>query len=267
MARGIEISVISAFLRSEDHMSKIRPRDFVAPTQEAAEAAVELAPKYDYQHFLRHDRSDGTIEVVVLENGVLNHYVVHASGMTELVQTLTAPARRIWGRRICLVGFALFPLIVAAGFVFQPENSDAWMGIPFAVATAMLFLSALIHRDHDLHAYVRNLTGSEDGWSGLPYRLGGWPARTTARLEAVRKLSDEGDGEAYVRDQHDGLVEVMTLRGRRRYRRLVDLEGVIVDEVVEPVPRLRRRSTRSMKAAREGGDDRWYTVRTAVPSD
>jgi hypothetical protein len=59
----------------------------------------------------------------------------------------------------------------------------------------------------------------------------------------------------------------MTLRGRRRYRRLVDLEGVIVDEVVEPVPRLRRRSTRSTKAAREGGDDGWYTVRTAVPSD
>jgi hypothetical protein len=83
----------------------------------------------------------------------------------------------------------------------------------------------------------------------------------------VRSLSDEGEGEAYVRDQPDGLVEVMTLRGRRRYRRLVDLKGVIVEEVVEPVPRLRRRSTRSMRAARRGGDDRWYTVRTAVPSD
>jgi hypothetical protein len=103
--------------------------------------------------------------------------------------------------------------------------------------------------------------------TGLPYRIGGWPARTTAQLETVRKLSDEGEGEACVRDQLDGLVEVMTLRGRRRYRRLVDLRGVIVEEVVEPVPRLRRGSTRSMKAARQSGGDRWYTVRTAVPSE
>jgi hypothetical protein len=187
--------------------------------------------------------------------------------MTELVQTLNAPARHVWGRRICNVGLALIPLIVAFGFVFQPKNSDAWIGIPFVVAMAMLFLSALINGDHDLRAYVRSRTGSEEGWSGLPYRIGGWPARTTAQLEEVRKLSDEGDGEAYVRDQPDGQVEVMTLRGRRRYRRLVDLNGVIVEEAVEPVPRLRRRSTRSMKAARRGGDDRWYTVRTAVPSD
>jgi hypothetical protein len=158
-------------------------------------------------------------------------------------------------------------LVFVAGFVFQPKSSDAWIGIPFAVAWAVAMVSAVIHRDRDLHAYVRSRTGSEEGWSGLPYRIGGWPARTTAQLETVRKLSDEGEGEAYVRDQPDGLVEVMTLRGRRRYRRLVDLKGVIVEEAVEPVPRLRGRSTRSMKAARRGGDDRWYTVRTAVPSD
>src|SRR5262245_35115597 len=245
----------------------IHSLDFVAPTQGAAEAVVELAPKHEYGHFLRHDRSDGTIEVVVLQKGALNHYVVHASGTTELVQTFDAPARYIWGRRISIVGFALIPLIVAAGFVFQPNNSDVWIGIPFAAAMAVTLVGALIHRDHDLHAYVRNRSGSEEWCTGLPYTICGWAARTTAQLEAVRKLSDKGEGEAYVRDQPDGRVEVMTLRGRRRYRSLVDLKGVIVEEVVEPVPRLRRRSTRSMKAARRGGDDRWYTVRTAVPSD
>jgi hypothetical protein len=75
-------------------MSTIRSRDFVAPTQEAAEAALGLAPKHSWE-YLRHHRSDGTIEIVVLENGALNHYVVRASGATELVQRLNAPARYI----------------------------------------------------------------------------------------------------------------------------------------------------------------------------
>jgi hypothetical protein len=144
-------------------MPNIRSLDFVAPTQEAAEAAVELAPKHEYRHFLRHDRSDGTIEVVVLQKGALNHYVVHASGMTELVQALDAPTRHVWGRRICIVGLALMPLIFVSGGVFQPKNSDAWIGIPFTVAVAVTFVGALIHRDHDLHGYVRNRTGSEEG--------------------------------------------------------------------------------------------------------
>jgi hypothetical protein len=139
------------------------------------------------------------------------------------------------------------------------------MGIPLAGAMAMVFLGILVNHVHDLHAHVRNRTGSDEGWSGLLHSIGGWPARTTAQLESVRKLSDEGEGEAYLRDQPDGLIEVMTLRGRRRYRRLVDLEGVIVEEFVEPVPRLRRQSTRSLKAARRDSGDRWYTVRTAVP--
>jgi hypothetical protein len=241
--------------------------DLVTPTPEAAEAAVKLAPKYDYEHFLRRDRSDGTIEVVVLQKGALNHYLVHGSGMTELVQTLPAPARRIWGRRISLVGFGFVPLLVIAGFVFQPENAMAWMGIPFTVALGVTLVGAWIHRDHDLHAYVRNRTGSEEGWSGLPYRLGGWPARTTAQLEAVRKLSDEGKGEADVHDQLDGQVEVVTMRGRYRYRHLVDLAGVVVEEGVEPVSWRRRLSMRSMKVGDRGDGDRWYTVRTAVPSD
>jgi hypothetical protein len=159
------------------------------------------------------------------------------------------------------------PLIVVAGFVLQPENAAAWIGIPFTVAMAVVFVGALIHGDHDSHAYVGSRIGSEQRWSGLPYKLGGWPARTTAQLEAVRKLSDDGEGEAYVREQLDGRAEVVTVRGRHRYRHLVDLAGVIVKEVVEPIPRRRRRSMRFIKAGGRAGDDRWYTVRTAVPYD
>src|SRR5262245_16908137 len=134
-------------------MGKNRSLDLVRPTPEAAEAAVKLAPKYDYDHFLRRDRSDGTIEIVVLQKGALNHYIVHASGMTEFVQTLDAPARRIWGRRICGVGLGVALLLFVAGLVFQPEHSMAWIGIPYFVAMAVVFVGALIHRDHDLKAY------------------------------------------------------------------------------------------------------------------
>jgi hypothetical protein len=248
-------------------MSKDPRLDFATPTHEAAEASVRLAPKYDYEHFLRRDRSDGTIEIVVLEKGFLSHYLVHASGVTELLQTLDAPARHTWGRRICFVGLGVVPLILLAGFLFKPENSVAWIGIPYAVAMAIVLVGSLIHRDHDLHAYVRNRSASEEEWSRLPYRLGGWPVRTTAQLEAVRKLSDDGEGEAYVREQPDGRTEVVTVRGRDRYRHLVDLAGVIVEEAVEPIPRGRRRSRRVMKAGGRASDDRWYTVRTAVPSE
>jgi hypothetical protein len=248
-------------------MDKDRWPEFVTPTQEAAQAAVSLAPKYEYEHFLRRDRSDGTIEVVVLEKGVLNHLLVHASGTTELLETLNARARHTWGHRLFIAGVAVVPLLVVAGFVFQPENSTAWIGIPFAVAMAICFVGSLIHRDYDLHAYVRSRTGSEEGWSGLPYRLGGWPARTTAQLEAVRKLSDDGECEAYVCDHLDGRVEVVTMRGRYRYQHLVDLAGVIVEDLAEPVSRRRRRSMPSSGARDRGADDRWYTVRTAVPSE
>jgi hypothetical protein len=247
-------------------MGKDRGPDFLTPTQEAADAVVSLVPKHEYEHFLRRDRADGTIEVVVLEKGALNHYLVDGSGMTELLQTLDAPARHVWGRRICIVGLGGMALVVAAGFVFQPENG-AWFGIPFAVAWAVTLIGALIHRDHDLHAYVRSRTGSEEGWSGLPYRLGGWPARTTAQLEAVGKLSDDGEGEACVREQLDGRAEVVTMRGRYRHRHLVDLAGVIVEEAVEPVSRRRRLRMWLTNARGRGGDERWYTVRTAVPSD
>jgi hypothetical protein len=248
-------------------MGKEHRPDFVTPTQEAAEAAVRLAPKYEYEHFLRRDRSDGTIEIVVLEDGALKHHVVHASGVSEMVEMLAAPARHIWGRRVCIVGVGCLPLIVVAGFVFQPEDSTAWIGIPFFVAMALTFVGSLIHRNHDLHAYVRSRTGSEEGWSGLPYRLGGWPARTTAQLEAVRKLSDDGEGEAYVCGQLDGAVEVVTMRGAYCYRHLVDLAGVVVEELVQPVSRRRRRRMRLKRAGGRGADRRWYTVRTAVPSE
>ena len=142
-------------------------------------------------------------------------------------------------------------LAVVAGFVFQPENG-AWFGIPFAVAWAVTLIGALIHRDHDLHAYVRSRTGS---------------ARTTAQLEAVRKLSDDGEGEACVCEQLDGRAEVVTMRGRYRYRHLVDLAGVVVEEAAEPVSRRRRLRMWLKNARGRGGDERWYTVRTAVPSD
>ena len=124
----------------------------------------------------------------------------------------------------------------------------------------------------------------------------------------MKELSDEGAGEAYVRNRSEGVAEVVTIRDGYRYRYLVDPAGVILDEEVDPISPGQRWADRVMRTGvvlfvlflftlgasvrvalagmgvsvlaafagrllygaqhpRTVGEDRWFMLETAVPSD
>jgi hypothetical protein len=178
--------------------------------------------------------------VVGVKNGRLDHYVVHRDGTTELIATRGSSARSTWGRRLQKAGFIGSLVSFVAGFVFQTEILLWFFFAGFLTVIAGTFL---ISRQ-DLETYLRNRTGSDEGWTQLPYKLGGWPARSSLQLEAVKELSNQGEGSANVRDREDGLVEVVTTRKGSRYTHLVDQDGGIVEEERGQIPaneRWRRR--------------------------
>ncbi len=166
-------------------MADERWRRRAIPTENAASGTLRLARGYAYDEFVRRDRSDGTIEVVGLKCGRLNNYLVHDDGTAELIAALEPPARYRWGRRLCAAGFVSWPFVILAGFVFKPDNSGLWIGGAFFLGWLLVVVGAFVAKGHDLGSYLSSRTDATDGWTGLPYKLGGWPARSSLQLEAV----------------------------------------------------------------------------------
>jgi hypothetical protein len=206
----------------------------LTPTGDAMSAALGLAKDCEHDDVLLRDLPDGAVEVVTLRRGTVKRYLVHMSRAVEVRETLLPRRRWRIGRALVKVGVACLPLIVVAGFVLRPENSNLWMGAPLAVGFLMIVAGAFLMtptKGYDLERYV----GSLEGWARLPYKLGGWEPRTAAQLSAVTKLSDDGEGHAHVRDLADGRVEVLTRRKRQRFRHLLDQTGVILEEDIDRI--------------------------------
>lgn len=135
-------------------------------------------------------------------------------------------------------------MVVSA--VLQLEN--IFWG-PILAGFLVGILGALLwSNDRDRWAYVRSRTGSDVGWVELPYDTGGWPARSSAQLEAVIELSDNGEGDALVRNRADGTAEVATKRDGHRHTCLVDPTGAVHNATVVPPTASQRSGIRVRKA-------------------
>jgi hypothetical protein len=225
-------------------MAEDRWRRAAVPTEEAALSALRLAEEYSHDELVRRDRSDGAIEVAALKDGRFTHYLVHGDGTVELLEKLGPTARHRWGKRLGAAAVLVWTSIFFAGFAFSPDNSTLWISGAFFLGWLLLMAGVQLDKGQDLEAYLRSRTGSADGWTELPYKLGGWPVRSSRQLEAVRELSDQGQGDAYVRARDDGSVEVVTTRRACQYTHVVDPVGDVVDEQRNQISGARRWSNR-----------------------
>ena len=201
------------------------------PTGESVAAALSLAKELKPDACLLCDAADESTELLVRKGGAFQRYVAYASGATEQVET-RAPSRRYRaGRKLTRAGLAGIPVIVAAGFIFRPENSTPWMGGPLFIAFGLVLCGALISQDWGELAAPGMVSAR------IPYRLGGWEPRTVAQLAAVEDLCDAGDeASVRVRNVADGGVVVETFRKRERHRHLLDARGAVVEHSASPLP-------------------------------
>ena len=200
------------------------------PTGESVAAALRLAKTLKPDACLLCD-ADGSTELIVRKDGRLQRYVAYASGATELVETREASQTYRMGRKLTYAGLACIPLVVAAGFIFRPENSTLWMGAPLFLAFGLILCGALVSHDRG------ELAGPGVLSARIPHRLGGWEPRTVGQLAAVEELFDAGDdGSVHVRNVADGGVEVETFRKRERHRHLLDARGAVVEHSTSTLP-------------------------------
>jgi len=219
----------------------------VAPADLSGSAAGRLDLQHGYAEGVQRDRPDGTSEVAWTRGGRLTRYLVHEDGTTELVEALEPTATYAWGGRVALAGVVLWVAALVGGFVFQPENSDVWIGGTFLVGLLLVVGGSLAMND-DVVARLRGRTSFDEEWIHFPPSLGGWTAQTSAQLVTVVKLGDEDERRALVRNRQNGLAEVATERNGYLYRHLVDRTGAVIREEVAPPTRRHVWGTRLMGA-------------------
>jgi hypothetical protein len=220
----------------------------LARSELAGSAAGRLDLQHGYDDGVQRDRSDGTSEVARTLGGRLDRFLVHEDGTTKLVEGLEPTARYAWGRGLALAGVGLWVAALVGGFVFQPHNSDVWIGGTFVVGLLLVVVGSFAMNKGDLEARLRRRTGSDEGWIPFPPSLGGWTARSSAQLVTVIKLGDEDERRALVRDRDNGIAEVATKRNGYLYRDLVDRTGAVIREEVAPPSRRHLWGTRLMGA-------------------
>jgi hypothetical protein len=202
-----------------------RPR---IPTGESVAATLRLAKELKPDACVLYDGDDGATELIVRRGGKVSRHVLYASGATEQTEVREPLPRYRLSRKLIYAGLICLPLIVGAGFVFKPENSDLWIGGPFMIAMALFVAAGLVQQHHDLDA----LAPVGAAVARIPHDLGGWEPKTAAQLRAVCDLCKAGDGNAYVLERSDGGVEVETIHKHERHRHLLDVRGVVVEHDV-----------------------------------
>jgi hypothetical protein len=202
-----------------------RPR---IPTGESVAATLRLAKELKPDACVLYDGDDGATELIVRRGGKVSRHVLYASGATEQTEVREPLPRYRLSRKLIYAGLICLPLIVGAGFVFKPENSDLWIGGPFMIAMALIGAAGLVQQHHDLDA----LAPVGAAVARIPHDLGGWEPKTAAQLRAVCDLCKAGDGNAYVLERSDGGVEVETIHKHERHRHLLDVRGVVVEHDV-----------------------------------
>jgi hypothetical protein len=205
-----------------------RPR---IPTGDSVAAALRLAKELKPDESLLCDRDDGATELLVRQDGDFLRYVAYESGAREQVEARGPLDRLRIVRRVIHGALLCIPLILAAGFFFKPDDSNLWIGGPFALVFGLVFVAALLQKHHDLEALAP--TGAPS--ARIPYKLGGWRPRTVAQLAAVEDLCKAAGENARVRNIADGAVEVLTYRRRQRRRHVLDAFGSIVEHDVSAV--------------------------------
>jgi hypothetical protein len=202
-----------------------RPR---IPTGQSVAAALRLAKELKPDACVLYDRDDGATELIVRRDGKVSRHVLYASGATEQAEVHEPLPRYRLSRKLIYAGLTCLPLIVAAGFVFKPENSTLWIGGPFTIAMALFVAAGLVQKHHDLDA----LAPAGAAAARMPHDLSGWEPKTAAQLRAVCDLCKAGDGYAYVLERSDGGVDVETIHKHERHRHLLDLRGIVLEQDV-----------------------------------
>jgi hypothetical protein len=201
-----------------------RPR---IPTGESVAAALHLAKELKPDEGLLCEGDDGATELLVRKGGELLRYVAHESGATEQIEVREPTPRYRLARRLIYAGLLCIPLIVAAGFLFKPENSTLWIGGPIMLALGLILGSTFMQKHPDLSRLVPNGAAC----ARIPYDLGGWKPRSAGQLAAVEQLYEEGDdAPVRVRADADGGIEVETFCKRERRLHMLDAHGAVLEQ-------------------------------------
>jgi hypothetical protein len=202
-----------------------RPR---IATGASVAAALRLAKKLKPDACVLYDGDDGATELIVRQGGRVVRHVLYASGATEQAEVHEPLPRYRLSRKLIYAGLICLPLIVAAGFLFKPENSTLWIGGPFAIVMALFLAAGLVQKHHDLNALAPVGVAA----TPIPYDFGGWEPKTAAQLRAVCDLCKAGDGYAYLLERSHGGVEVETIHKHERHRHLLDIRGIVLEQDV-----------------------------------
>jgi hypothetical protein len=206
----------------------------LAPAGEPIPAALALVKeRKPDKAFLRAGR-DGAVELVTFRDATGTRYSVHPGGAVEIVETIRPRPRWRIGNRLAKGGLLCVPLIIVAGILLRPANSNLLLGLPFAFAFLAVFVGALLMAPPQKDKLLERSLGSSEGWTRLPYDLGGWEPATVIQLAAALDLMEGGGA---VRDLGGGHMEVVTTRKRREERYVLDAAGAVVEHVSEPLPR------------------------------
>jgi hypothetical protein len=198
-----------------------RPR---IPTGQSVAAALRLAKELDPDASLLCEGRDGSTELLVRQSGYVDRYIAYSSGATEHVERRGRTRKDRVGTKLMRGGFAAIPVILAAGFGFQPQNAAVWIGVPSVLAWVLVVGGGLLRARFD------PIDVPDDAVSArIPHDLDGWQPTTVAQLAAVERLSDESDAGVRVQNVADG-VAVVTYRKRQRRRHVLDAYGAIVEQ-------------------------------------
>jgi hypothetical protein len=204
-----------------------------AAPRNAAPAAIEVARlAYGGQgDAYRRDLVDGAVEVLVMEDGHLQRYVVAADGTSSLVQTAPRSRRYATGLWMTRIGFGLWlGVIVGAGAAGPVVGDLGGAGFLLAAVVAIGALVLLIRGNgksasETVLQWLGANAETDAGWRAVAeLRLSGSGDLTAEQIASAERLAVEHGG-SLARQLPDRNAEVVGTSGGRLYRYRVTEKG------------------------------------------